>query len=138
MCQLQLLASSLVTWTRFANGSERSSVVREHYLRSDIPCGSELCEKCEPLYSALADGQLSLPSHEDDDMEGSSASRGKRAAGMGPLLSREGRKRTSGGKTDEKGHYLIIDTNVALAQVSCEASRPGTFTNLTVHPDGLT
>jgi exosome complex exonuclease DIS3/RRP44 len=91
-------------------------VVREHYLRSDIPCGSELCDNCEPLYSALADGQLSLPSHEDDDMEGNTASRGKRVA-MGPVLSREGRKRTSAGKTDEKGHYLILDTNVALAQV---------------------
>lgn len=91
--------------------------MREHYLRSDIPCGSELCDKCEPLYSALADGQLALPSHEDDSMDGASTSR-RRLAPMGPVLSREGRKRTSAGKTDEKGHYLIIDTNVALAQVS--------------------
>lgn len=90
--------------------------MREHYLRSDIPCGSQLCDKCEPLYSALADGQLSLPSHEDDAMDGASTSK-RRSAASSPVLSREGRKRTSLGKTDEKGHYLIIDTNVALAQV---------------------
>ena len=32
-------------------------IVREHYLRDDITCGSEICEKCD-----VTTGQTPLPS----------------------------------------------------------------------------
>lgn len=87
--------------------STPTTVVREHYLRSDIPCGSELCQRCVPLYEALADGQLTLP-NDEDDMDTKLQKR------VSPVLGRKGRIIREG---DSTGHYLIIDTNVALHQV---------------------
>jgi hypothetical protein len=85
------------------------AVVREHYLRADIPCGSLLCEKCDPLYTIQNQGQLALPDADEDGASSSTAIKHK----LAPLLSVQGRR----WEETDKGHYLVIDTNVALHQV---------------------
>ena len=82
--------------------------MKEHYLRSDIPCGSKLCNDCKPLYAILGEGALALP--ETDGDEG----RSRRNVRLAPILSAKGRQWEG---SQDKGHYLIIDTNVALHQV---------------------
>lgn len=38
-----------------------SQVVREHYLRTDIPCGSELCSECSVLISQQSLNGIPFP-----------------------------------------------------------------------------
>ena len=77
-------------------------------MRSDIPCGSKLCDKCDPFYAALDAGEVMLPGTDGEETRGIFKTR------LMPILSQRGRE--SGGLR-KKGHYLIIDTNVALHQV---------------------
>ena len=58
-------------------------VVREHYLRDDLSCGSTLCSSCPHLTEAKL---------------------GKLQAAESTLVP--------------NAHYLVIDTNIALHQVS--------------------
>lgn len=72
-------------------------VVREHYLRDDIPCGAEDCgsEECNELYNS----ELHLE-----------------RANRVTLLSTDPVSKTSA--FDFK-HYVVIDSNVALEQIDC-------------------
>jgi hypothetical protein len=74
------------------------SVLREHYLRPDVPCGAALCEECSDLYgqAPTLTGQ-SKPSTSK------------------PVLSQAAREPTTAHKSR---HYLILDTNILLHQVS--------------------
>lgn len=86
------------------------AVVREQYLRNDIPCGSISCNACQHLYGLLSQGQLTLPGAQDDD----TGARRRAKKSFAPILGSQGRQFDVKGK----GHYLVIDTNVALHQVS--------------------
>jgi hypothetical protein len=79
-------------------------VLREHYLRPDIPCGSLLCDACDEFYGASLRPTLAAEGEED------SSSKTER-----PLLSVSGRSLQAQGA---RGHYLVLDTNVVLHQVS--------------------
>lgn len=68
----------------FFNLGKVLKVVREHYLRDDLWCGSELCQKC--------------PSKENSRVLESSP--------------------VSSSSLCEFPHYVVIDTNVVLHQVS--------------------
>ena len=72
-------------------------VVREHYLRDDIPCGAEDCgnEECKELYSS----ELHLE-----------------RAGRVTLLSPDPQSKTDACNFP---HYVVIDSNVALEQIDC-------------------
>ncbi|ODV78253.1 RNB-domain-containing protein [Suhomyces tanzawaensis NRRL Y-17324] len=61
-------------------------VVREHYLRNDIPCYSKACTKCQHILKA--DAQGNLPNF---------------------ILSESPAKTKSG-----KRHYIVLDTNIIL------------------------
>lgn len=65
-----------------------SKIVREHYLRDDIPCYSKACQKCNDYYTTDRNGQL-----------------------LHPILSNDplSLKKDNIGK-----HYIIPDTNVVL------------------------
>jgi hypothetical protein len=89
-------------------------VLREHYLRSDIPCGSLLCDTCDEFYGASL--RPTLATVEQDS---------PRSKTERPLLSIKGRPARKGAT---RGHYLILDTNVVLHQVS--DGRLGSFASL--------
>lgn len=86
------------------------TVLREHYLRSDIPCGSLACSQCENAYTNSAAPILALASGD--------AQRPTRSATV-PMLSREGRAAL--GEAIGR-HYIVLDTNIVLHQVRFAAS----------------
>jgi exosome complex exonuclease DIS3/RRP44 len=76
-------------------------IVREHYLRDDIGCGSELCEDCQD-------------SDENDDVnmevDGNSSSKTSKFSQLS-----ETPKSVSSVYKDP--HYLVLDTNIILNQM---------------------
>lgn len=102
-----------VTQKQFLRKTARGKVqkvLREHYLRTDIPCGSFECSDCSRIsYEQLK----SLPSatHSDDDPSISLGSKKRRKV---MLLTESGR---TGHRVFRGGHYLLIDTNVVLRQI---------------------
>ena len=108
-------------------------VLREHYLRPDIPCGSAYCDVCieQGLYDQQVQQTLAGTSRDPatlaagssldhDEMDTSRrAKRLKRGGNQaGPVLSRNGRDPISA--LPMKRHYLLLDTNIVLHQV-CRA-----------------
>lgn len=69
-----------------SNNGRALKVVREHYLRDDIPCYSSACTKCQDV--AKADASGNLPKF---------------------ILSAKPAKLKNG-----SNHYIIVDTNIAL------------------------
>ncbi|ODV85419.1 hypothetical protein CANARDRAFT_7533 [[Candida] arabinofermentans NRRL YB-2248] len=63
-------------------------VVREHYLRDDIPCSSACCQECVDYYIPDPDGKLQTPVLSDSPLTIAAENIGK--------------------------HYLLLDTNVVL------------------------
>ena len=80
-------------------------------MRSDIPCGSLVCAFCDELYQASLPPSLATESEGVDTVYHTT----KRYRGSEAVLSLEGRP-----ALDSKGkrHYLVLDTNVVLHQVS--------------------
>ncbi|CEP21260.1 dis3 [Cyberlindnera jadinii] len=75
-------------FVRSRNGNA-SKIVREHYLRNDIPCLSRACQRCGELVAPDANGQLS-----------------KFILSPEPLSLKEvGR------------HYVVVDTNIILQAI---------------------
>lgn len=72
-------------FVRSRNGNALK-VVREHYLRTDIPCYSKTCAICPTITKPDSHGNLPTP-----------------------ILSESPNKTTSG-----KAHYLLVDTNIVL------------------------
>ncbi|KAK6203161.1 exoribonuclease required for 3 end formation of 5.8S rRNA [Scheffersomyces amazonensis] len=72
-------------FVRSRNG-KALKIVREHYLRNDIPCYSEACNKCHEIIKPDANGEL--PKF---------------------ILSKDPNKLKDGSK-----HYIILDTNIIL------------------------
>ncbi|KAN0065804.1 exosome catalytic subunit dis3 [Thecaphora frezii] len=70
-------------------------VLRERYLRDDIPCGSKACHKCLPLHDAMQ-------SEADEGLTQKKA-----------LLDTAG---LVNAKVDRK-HYIVVDTNAFLHQM---------------------
>lgn len=83
---LGLTATSKV-FVRSRNGG-CTKIVREHYLRDDIPCYSKLCKSC--IHSVKPDAQGNLPEFALLDS---------------PMKIKEG------------PHYVILDTNVVLLAI---------------------
>ncbi|KAG0151896.1 hypothetical protein CROQUDRAFT_650470 [Cronartium quercuum f. sp. fusiforme G11] len=83
-------------------------VLREHYLRTDIPCGCSNCSDCARLASDLQQTISSVSA----DSEAHSGSMTKRRKIM--LLSERGR---TAHRLFPAAHYLILDTNVVLRQI---------------------
>lgn len=79
------LAVSQKVFVRSRNGNA-SKVVREHYLRDDIPCSSKACERCTPYYIAGPSGEIPQPILSES-----------------PLILKDIGK-----------HYVVIDTNIVL------------------------
>lgn len=69
-----------------SNNGGAIKVVREHYLRNDIPCFSQACNKCQDLLKADATGVLPKL-----------------------VLSEQPAKLKSGER-----HYIVLDTNIVL------------------------
>lgn len=92
MLQRKRLSSGLTVTSKVFVRSRHggcTKIVREHYLRDDIPCYSKLCHKC--LNNAKPDAQGNLPEFTLLDL---------------PL------KLKNGG-----AHYIIVDTNVILQAI---------------------
>ncbi|KAG7702611.1 hypothetical protein KL930_005041 [Ogataea haglerorum] len=81
------LAVTQKVFVRSRNGGALK-IVREHYLRDDIPCSSVCCDDCEEYYRPSPDGQPSEPILSGEPLE----------------ITKNGIGR----------HYLILDTNVIL------------------------
>ncbi|KAM9921783.1 hypothetical protein OXX59_006289, partial [Metschnikowia pulcherrima] len=79
------LTATQKVFVRSRNGG-CTKIVREHYLRKDIPCYSRLCNKC--ISEVKPDAQGNLPEF---------------------ILSDSPHELKSGGK-----HYVVLDTNVIL------------------------
>lgn len=84
------------------------AVLRERYLRSDIPCGSLACSTCTELYEEGAPPTLAETTgiEVDDPRPSTSSAR--------PVLSVEGR--AAAGAAIGR-HYVVPDTNVVLHQM---------------------
>ncbi|GAA95499.1 uncharacterized protein L969DRAFT_101606 [Mixia osmundae IAM 14324] len=82
-------------------------VIREQYLRNDLPCGSLCCRDCGSLYVPDDVPRLNMTAQERA---------GRRAQDdvQGPVLSSQGRPPLQGSSAS---HYLVIDTNIALHQM---------------------
>lgn len=65
-----------------------TKIVREHYLRDDIPCSSESCEQCQDYYVPGANGEVPHPILSDSPLDLHQKTIGK--------------------------HYVMLDTNVVL------------------------
>ncbi|GME84454.1 unnamed protein product [Ambrosiozyma monospora] len=83
------LAVTQKVFVRSRNGGALK-IVREHYLRDDIPCSSQSCDKCTDFYFLDAStGELTKPVLSDTPLD-------------------------LKGKADIGKHYVILDTNVVL------------------------
>lgn len=80
------LAVTLKVFVRSRNGSAMK-VVREHYLRDDIPCYSQACTHCLDMVKTDSDGHT--PNF---------------TLLASPVSTKDG----------VKGHYLVVDTNIVL------------------------
>ncbi|VEU21265.1 DEKNAAC102143 [Brettanomyces naardenensis] len=81
------LSVSQKVFVRSRNG-RATKVVREHYLRDDIPCSSMACRECDEYYTPDANGEMRHPVLSDSPLDLQSDGIGK--------------------------HYLMVDTNVVL------------------------
>lgn len=81
------LSVSQKVFVRSRNGNA-IKVVREHYLRDDIPCFSKACELCSDCYKAGPSGEIPHPILSESPLE---------------------LKQNKIGK-----HYLVVDTNIVL------------------------
>lgn len=92
MLQRKRLSSGITAthkvFVRSRNGG-CTKIIREHYLRTDIPCSSQACTKCATLIKADAHGKLPEPVLSDSPL----------------ILGKNGR------------HYVIIDTNIVLSAI---------------------
>lgn len=79
------LAVSQKVFVRSRNGNA-SKIVREHYLRDDIPCSSKVCERCAQYYTAGPSGEIPHAILSESPL----------------LLEGVGK------------HYVVIDTNIVL------------------------
>ncbi|TID15762.1 hypothetical protein CANINC_004291 [Pichia inconspicua] len=79
------LTVSQKVFVRSRNGNA-SKIVREHYLRDDIPCSSKVCEHCAPYYIAGPSGEVPHAILSES-----------------PLVMK-----------DIGQHYVVIDTNIVL------------------------
>ncbi|KAI1657083.1 RNB-domain-containing protein [Daldinia decipiens] len=75
------------TYVRSTKSGKVQKIVREVYLRQDIPCSSKLCSKCRATAPRNAGGELS------------------------PFVLSD---RPAGTKAYPQGHYLVPDTNALL------------------------
>lgn len=82
------LAVTQKVFVRSRNGSA-TKIVREHYLRNDIPCASSVCKKCVEI--VVPDANNELPKF---------------------VLSEEPTKLRDIGK-----HYVVVDTNIILQAI---------------------
>ena len=99
-----------------------TKVLREHYLRPDLPCGSAYCDECQDLYE-LGRSVPSLATADEGDEMDTSVRRKKAKIGHGPVLSRKGREPLQGDLASR--HYVLLDTNVVLHQVSKQSFQEG-------------
>lgn len=76
-------------FVRSSNSGNATKVVREQYLRTDIPCSSVLCPECPEKYPPRPDGTV-----------------------FRGVLSEQ-----PNGTTKRGGHYVVIDTNIALRAI---------------------
>lgn len=81
------LTSTQKVFVRSRNGGY-TKIVREHYLRKDIPCYSQLCNKCPSIIKP--DAQNNLP----------------------PFVLLD-----SPNAYDSEPHYVVVDTNVILQSI---------------------
>ena len=81
-------------------------IVREHYLRDDIACGSEACNDCQELVE------------QDENRQNSSLS--SSPASLSSLFS--------------EPHYILLDTNIILNQIDIleVSAKEGGFQNVIV------
>ncbi|MBW0485011.1 hypothetical protein O181_024726 [Austropuccinia psidii MF-1] len=106
---------------RKTNRGKVQKVAREHYLRSDIPCGASVCFDCEKICSVVQANLHSaiVAQNENIDHLEQSSKRFKLT-----LLSDTGRK---GHRKFQNQHYLVLDANVVLRQIDLlEATTFGT------------
>ncbi|KAH8675907.1 hypothetical protein BX600DRAFT_377283 [Xylariales sp. PMI_506] len=75
-------------YVRSTKSGKVQKIVREVYLRQDIPCSSQLCSRCRASTPSNAAGQAVSP----------------------PVLS----DKPAGTKAFPRGHYLVPDTNALL------------------------
>lgn len=81
------LAVTSKVFVRSRNG-KATKIVREHYLRNDIPCMSQACKSCSNCYKPNAQGELLKPILVDNPLKIA--------------------------KSDIGAHYIVVDTNVVL------------------------
>lgn len=74
-------------YVKSRNGNA-TKIVREHYLRSDIPCCSRICENCNEFYKPGPNGEIPNPILSESPLELKSLDIGK--------------------------HYILVDTNIVL------------------------
>ena len=108
----QLVQQSQQQFLRKSARGKVTKVLREHYLRPDIPCGSLYCDACHDLYEITQAPTLASTGQEDLDTSVRSK-KAKRANFY--VLSRDGREPLSGDLASR--HYLLLDTNIVLHQV---------------------
>jgi exosome complex exonuclease DIS3/RRP44 len=90
-------------FVRSTKSGKVQKVVRELYLRQDIPCSSKLCSECLSIAPSAADGsgKSNCQVQEDVLIE----------VIVAPFVLSE---RPAAIKSYPKGHYLVPDTNVLL------------------------
>jgi exosome complex exonuclease DIS3/RRP44 len=81
------LAVSQKVFVKSRNGNA-TKIVREHYLRDDIPCSSKACKNCSDCYKAGPSGEIPHPILSASPLDLSKENIGK--------------------------HYIVIDTNIVL------------------------
>lgn len=96
------------TFVRSTRKGRVQKIVREVYLRDDIPCSSKLCKRCRTTAPKDASGNgKALPS--------SPVGRpGHSHADQLPALPFVLSEKPAGTKTFPKGHYVLPDTNALL------------------------
>ena len=109
----QLVQQSQQEFLRKSARGKVTKVLREHYLRPDIPCGSLYCDACHDLYE-ITQAPTLLASNGAEDLDTSVRSKKQKRANV-PVLSRKGRDALSGDLASR--HYLLLDTNIVLHQV---------------------
>lgn len=92
-------AASQVRYHRKTARGKVLKVLREVYVRDDIPCGVEACGECGEAFYA------------DEAVDGPAGARHA-------TLQRSGIENSLA----EKPHLVVIDTNVVLHQVCCHTS----------------
>jgi exosome complex exonuclease DIS3/RRP44 len=120
------MSNILSTFHRLTRRGRLQRIVRETYLRDDIPCGMAGCDKC----ISLMDADASIPAAGEGDVLG--AAQGSAPPSMKSSLPQVAQTVVPLSNEPPNGFFIILDTNVVLGQLDVLEAASGLINDVII------